>query len=167
MTDALATISQAGHEGLSEMRRMVGLLRTGPEGPDFTPQPGVSRISDLVEHMADAGLDVTFETEGTPRPLAPGVDVSLYRIVQESLTNTLRHGGPGVRADILLRFDPDGVEVHIEDNGRGAAASVNGDGGGHGIVGMRERVALLDGSFAAGPRPGGGFAVHVDIPVGA
>lgn len=167
VTDALATISQAGHEGLSEMRRMVGLLRTGPEGPDFSPQPGVARIADLVRQMVDAGLDVTFETEGAPRQLAPGVDVSLYRIVQESLTNALRHGGPGVRADVMLRFGSDGVEVHIEDDGRGAAASVTGDGGGHGIVGMRERVALLDGTFAAGPRPGGGFAVHVQIPVGA
>lgn len=147
------------------MRRMVGLLRTGAGEPDFAPQPGVDRLDDLIDQMRDAGLEVTFDRQGEVADLAPGVDVNLYRIVQESLTNALRHGGPGVHARVRLRFGPDDVEVDVEDDGRGGASLLNGDGGGHGLVGMRERVALLDGTFEAGPRPGGGFSVHVGIPV--
>lgn len=165
VVDALGIISEAGHQGLSEMRRMVGLLRTRPDVPDFAPQPGIERLDALIDQMRDAGLDVTFDQEGESVHLAPGVDVNLYRIVQESLTNALRHGGPGVRARVHLRFGPDGVDLDIEDDGRGSASLINGDGGGHGLVGMRERVALLDGTFEAGPRAGGGFSVHVDIPV--
>lgn len=165
VTDALATISEAGHQGLSEMRRMVGLLRTGPGVPEFAPQPGVDRLDSLIDQMRDAGLEVTFDRQGEPLHLAPGVDVNLYRIVQESLTNTLRHGGPGVHARVRLHVGSDDIELHIEDDGRGGASLLNGDVGGHGLVGMRERVALLDGTFEAGPRPGGGFSVRVGIPV--
>lgn len=165
VVEALAIIGDAGHQGLSEMRRMVGLLRTGPGVPEFAPQPGVDRLDNLIDQMRDAGLEVTFDQRGEVGHLAPGVDVNLYRIVQESLTNALRHGGPGVHAWVRLRFGPDEVELDIDDDGRGGASLLNGDGGGHGLVGMRERVALLDGTFEAGPRAGGGFSVRVGIPV--
>lgn len=146
---------------------MVGLLRTGPDDVDLEPQPGVDRLEELVGQMKEAGLTVELSREGTPRQLAPGIDVNVYRIVQESLTNVLRHGGPGATATVTLRYAPTSIEVDVADDGRGAASSLNGDGGGHGIVGMRERVALLDGQLRAGPRPGGGFEVHAMIPVSA
>ncbi len=165
--EALDTIRGAGHEALLEMRRMVGLLRTEPDDVELAPQPGVDRLDELVGQMEEAGLSVELRREGTPRPLAPGVDVNVYRIVQESLTNVLRHGGPGATAAVTLRYIPDSIEVDVADDGRGAASSLNDDGGGHGIVGMRERVALLDGQLRAGPRPGGGFEVHAVIPVPA
>jgi signal transduction histidine kinase len=167
VVEALDTIRGSGHEALSEMRRMVGLLRTEPEDVDLAPQPGVGRLDELIGQMRDAGLAVEFLRKGTPRPLAPGVDVNVYRIVQESLTNVIRHGGPGVAATVTLTFRTDSVEVEVVDDGRGGASSLNGDSGGHGLVGMRERVALLDGRLEAGPRPGGGFEVHAMIPVSA
>lgn len=163
--DALDTIRSAGHEALLEMRRMVGLLRTDAADVDLAPQPGVDLLDDLIAHMEEAGLAVAIGRDGTPRALAPGVDVNVYRIVQESLTNVLRHGGPGATAKVTLTYRPDKIEVEVVDTGRGAASSLNGDGGGHGLVGMRERVALLDGQLRAGPRPGGGFEVHAMIPV--
>jgi signal transduction histidine kinase len=167
VVEALDTIRGSGHEALSEMRRMVGLLRTGPEDVDLAPQPGVDSLDELIGQMKDAGLAVELSREGMPRPLAPGVDVNVYRIVQESLTNVIRHGGPGVIATVTLTYGSDSVEVEVVDDGRGRAAALNGDSGGHGLVGMRERVALLDGRFEAGPRPGGGFGVHAVIPVPA
>lgn len=167
VVEALDTIRRSGHEALSEMRRMVGLLRTEPEDVDLAPQPGVDRLDELIGQMRDAGLAVELSREGTPRPLAPGVDVNVYRIVQESLTNVIRHGGPGVAATVTLIYGADSVEVEVVDDGRGRAAALNGDSGGHGLVGMRERVALLDGRFEAGPRSGGGFGVHAVIPVPA
>lgn len=165
VVDALDTIRGSGHEALSEMRRMVGLLRTDPEDVDLAPQPGVDRLDELVDHMRDAGLSVDIAREGSVRPLAPGVDVNVYRIVQESLTNVLRHGGPGATASVTLSYQPNSIEVDVVDDGRGSASSLNGHSGGHGLVGMRERVALLDGRLKAGPRPGGGFEVHAMIPV--
>jgi signal transduction histidine kinase len=167
VVEALDTIRSSGHEALSEMRRMVGLLRTESEDTHLTPQPGVARLDELVVQMRDAGLAVEMTRSGSPKPLAPGIDVNVYRIVQESLTNVLRHGGPGATAKVTLRFLPDSVEVNVIDDGRGGAASLNGHSGGHGLVGMRERVALLDGRLEAGPRPGGGFEVHATIPVSA
>lgn len=167
VVEALDTIRGSGHEALSEMRRMVGLLRTGPEDFDLAPQPGVDRLDELVGQMRDAGLSVEIAREGRARPLAPGVDVNVYRIVQESLTNVIRHGGPGVTATVTLTYLSDSVRVDVVDDGRGGATALNGDSGGHGLVGMRERVALLDGRLEAGPRPGGGFEVHAMIPVPA
>jgi signal transduction histidine kinase len=118
VVQALDTIRSSGHEALSEMRRMVGLLRTDPDDVDLAPQPGVDRLEDLVGQMRDAGLSVEISREGRPRPLAPGVDVNVYRIVQESLTNAIRHGGPDVRATVTLTYRPDCVEVEIVDDGR-------------------------------------------------
>ncbi len=113
--------------------------------------------------MRDAGLGVELEVQGPARPLPSGVGLNAYRIVQESLTNALKHGGPGVRAVVTVTYGEDRIDLDIRDDGRGAAAPAVD--GGHGVVGMRERVGLLHGEFAAGPAPGGGFAVHAGIPV--
>ena len=173
VVDALATIGQTGREGLEEMRRMVAVLRTGPDDTELRPQPGLAGLVELVAHMREAGLDVELEQSGPIGGLAPGVDVNVYRIVQEGLTNVLRHGGPGAHVIVRVHHDDERVEVEVLDDGRGAAATVppGGDAGaagargGHGLVGMRERVALLEGELTAGPRAGGGFAVRATIPV--
>lgn len=122
--DALVTIGAAGHQGLSEMRRMVGLLRTGPEDAALAPQPGVDTIEELVEHIGEAGLPTTFRRVGQGRALAPGVDVNLYRIVQEALTNALRHAGPDATASVTLHYRPDSVEVEVVDDGRGTTSTL-------------------------------------------
>ena len=144
---------------------MVGLLRsTGDAGDAATePLPGLADVPSLVESVREAGVPVALEIDGRAGSLPEGTELSLYRIVQESLTNAARHGGPNVSATVTLVFGPDEVDVSVVDDGRGAAA--NGDGTGHGIVGMRERVAVLGGEFSAGPRPGGGFRVSARIPV--
>jgi signal transduction histidine kinase len=165
--DALDTIRSAGHEALTEMRRMVGLLRTvdEPERP-LDPQPGLDRLDELVEQMREAGLDVDVAIDGDLRELPPGVALNAYRIVQESLTNTLKHGGRGASATISITYTDEGIRISVTDDGLGAATALERPAeSGHGLIGMRERVALLDGEFDAGPRPGGGYAVTARIPV--
>jgi signal transduction histidine kinase len=170
--DALGAIETTGRQALAEMRRLVDVLRDEPGppsaggGPERAPQPGVSALGGLVEQLREAGLDVRLEVEGPPRPLASGVDLSAYRIVQEALTNTLKHAGPA-SATVVLRYGDAAVEVEVVDDGRGAAADgADGDGeAGHGLVGMRERVALFGGELRAGPRPGGGYGVRARLPL--
>jgi len=161
--DALDTITATGHAALAEMRRVVGLLREADESPELAPLPHLSDLDQLVNHVRSAGVDVDLAVEGESRPLADGVELSAYRIVQESLTNAVRHGGPGVTASATVTFGDESLEVLVVDDGRGAAA-VPSNGGGHGLVGMRERVAVLGGSLQAGPKPGGGYRVHAIIP---
>ncbi len=165
---ALDAIESAGHDALAEMRRLLGLLRRDGTSPEFTPQPGLRRLDALVDQMREAGLAVDLEVDGEPSGVPTGVDLNAYRIVQESLTNTLKHGGPQARAVVHVEYGPDFVSVEVADNGRGAAGALSpADGAGHGIVGMRERVAMLDGDFSAGPRPGGGYRVQARLPIGA
>ena len=162
--DALETISDAGRSALSEMRGMVGLLR-GPEYESETaPIPNLGDVEELVETVRAAGLPVDLEIEGEVRPLAEGTEMSAYRIVQESLTNSVRHGGPGVSAKVTIDYGEDHLDVRILDDGRGASAD-SGRGVGHGIIGMRERIAVLGGEFGAGPHSGGGYEVRARIPV--
>ena len=162
--DALETISDAGRSALSEMRGMVGLLR-GPEYESETaPIPNLGDVAELVETVRAAGLPVDLEIEGEVRPLAEGTEMSAYRIVQESLTNSVRHGGPGVSAKVTIDYGEDHLDVRILDDGRGASAD-SGRGVGHGIIGMRERIAVLGGEFGAGPHSGGGYEVRARIPV--
>jgi signal transduction histidine kinase len=160
---ALDQIAALGRQGLAEMHRMLGVLRPG-EGTveaDLAPQPGVGDLHELVDHARGAGLEVTLAVEGEPRPLPAGVDLSAYRIVQEALTNVVRHSGSR-HADVTIRYEPRGLELSVVDDGRGPSS--NGDGG-HGLVGMRERVALFGGELAAGPGPEGrGYAVHAVLP---
>lgn len=160
--DALATISDTGREGLAEMRRMVGVLRDAGEGDVLAPQPGLASIDELVTHFNEAGLPVKLSIDGDVDDLPSGVDLNAFRIVQESLTNTLKHGGPGVSASVDVSLADNVLAVEVRDDGRGAATNGNP---GHGLVGMRERVTMLGGSIDTGPADGGGFRVRATIPV--
>jgi signal transduction histidine kinase len=161
---ALATIKETGQQALAEMRRVVGLLRTqDDEVADLAPLPQLADLDELVQRVHAAGVDVDMEVHGEARPVAEGVQLSAYRVIQESLTNAVRHGGPNTSARVRVCYRDAGLDLLVEDDGRGAAAD-DGPGGGHGLVGMRERVAVLGGSFEAGPRQGGGFRVHATIP---
>ncbi|MFH8472678.1 sensor histidine kinase [Streptomyces sp. NPDC018000] len=168
---ALETISSTGRQALAEMRRLLGVLRTGDtkESGEYVPQPDVEQIEDLVEQVRQTGLAVDFKVEGTPRPLPSGVELTAYRIVQEALTNTRKHGGPDAGASVRLVYFDDGLGLLVEDDGRGAAHELYEDGGadgaGHGMIGMRERVGMVGGTLDAGPRPGGGFRISVLLPL--
>ncbi|GGW00887.1 two-component sensor histidine kinase [Streptomyces narbonensis] len=168
---ALETISTTGRQALAEMRRLLGILRTGEhqEAGEYVPQPDVQQIEDLVEQVRSAGLTVDFAIEGSPRPLPSGVELTAYRIVQEALTNTRKHGGPDVGASVRLVYFDDGLGLLVEDDGRGAPQEMYEDGGadgrGHGLIGMRERVGMVGGTLDAGPRPGGGFRISALLPL--
>ena len=160
----LESMARTGREALAEMRHMLGVLRLEDtaDGAGRAPQPGIADLGPLIEQARGAGLPVELRVEGTARPLPPGVGLSAYRIVPEALTNTLRHAGP-TEARVLLRYRPDALEVRVSDSGRGSAAPPSG---GHGLIGMRERVALFGGELVAGAVPGGGFAVRAVLPLG-
>ena len=162
--EALAAISATGRQALAEMRRMLGVLRREEEGPGEAraPQPGIGELGELLDQARIAGLPVSFTVEGAPQPLPGGVALAAYRIVQESLTNTRKHAGPVASASVVLRYSDDTLVLAISDDGRGAAAP---DGAGHGMTGMRERVAMYGGSVVAGPLPGGGFEVVATLPL--
>ncbi|MFD3415220.1 sensor histidine kinase [Streptomyces cyaneofuscatus] len=168
---ALETISSTGRQALAEMRRLLGVLRTGdaPESGEYVPQPDVEQIEDLVDQVRRTGLVVDFKVEGTARPLPSGVELTAYRIVQEALTNTRKHGGPDAGASVRLVYFDDGLGLLVEDDGRGAAHELYEDGGadgaGHGMIGMRERVGMVGGTLDAGPRPGGGFRISALLPL--
>jgi signal transduction histidine kinase len=170
---ALETISGTGRQALAEMRRLLGVLRTGdaPETGEYVPQPDVEQIEDLIEQVRTAGLAVDFKVEGTPRSLPSGVELTAYRIVQEALTNTRKHGGPNAGASVRLVYFDDGLGLLVEDDGRGAAHELYedgcADGAGHGMIGMRERVGMVGGTLDAGPRPGGGFRISALLPLKA
>ncbi|GGR44087.1 sensor histidine kinase [Streptomyces netropsis] len=170
---ALETISGTGRQALAEMRRLLGVLRTdeGGEGGEYVPQPDVEQIGDLVEQVRSAGLPVDFRIEGSPRPLPSGVELTAYRIVQEALTNTRKHGGPDAAASVRLTYFDDGLGLLVEDDGRGAQHELYEEGGadgmGHGMIGMRERVGMVGGTLDAGPRAGGGFRISVLLPIKA
>lgn len=161
---ALGTISSTGRHALTEMRRMLGVLRDGDGGQDYSPLPGVAQLDQLLEQVRRAGLPVEFTVEGVPQELPAGMELAAYRVVQEALTNTLKHGGPSVScARVLLRYGDGVLEMWIADDGRGTV--VPADGQGHGLVGMRERVAVYGGSVRAGPRTGGGYEVIASLPL--
>ncbi|MCW5254381.1 MULTISPECIES: sensor histidine kinase [unclassified Streptomyces] len=168
---ALETISSTGRQALAEMRRLLGVLRTGEhrEAGEYVPQPDVRQIEDLVEQCRTAGLPVDFRVEGTPRPLPSGVELTAYRIVQEALTNTRKHGGPNAGASVRLVYFDDGLGLLVEDDGKGAPHELYEEGGedgrGHGLIGMRERIGMVGGTLDAGPRPGGGFRISALLPI--
>jgi signal transduction histidine kinase len=164
---ALAEVERSGRQALSELRRLLGLMRDGDENAAVRePQPTLAGLDDLVKRAQDAGLPVELRQEGEPYPLPMGCDLAAYRVVQESLTNALKHAGDGAEATVLLRWTDDHLELDISDTGQGLiAASFDGDGPvGQGLVGMRERVALCGGDLQAGPRQSGGFRVRARIP---
>ncbi|OIJ89676.1 sensor histidine kinase [Streptomyces colonosanans] len=168
---ALETISGTGRQALAEMRRLLGVLRTGEhkEAGEYVPQPDVEQIDDLVQQCRNAGLPVDFKVEGTPRPLPSGVELTAYRIVQEALTNTRKHGGPNTGASVRLVYFDDGLGLLVEDDGKGAPHELYEEGGadgqGHGLIGMRERIGMVGGTLDAGPRPGGGFRISALLPL--
>jgi len=159
---ALTTIEQTGRGALDEMRRLVAMLRATDDEDALAPQPGLAGLEELAADVRAAGLPVDVVIEGQPTALPAGVDLSAYRIAQEALTNALKHAGPA-HARVLVRYGAREVGIEVEDDGRGAPTA-GSNGGGHGLVGIRERAALYGGQVDAGPRPEGGFAVRVRLP---
>jgi signal transduction histidine kinase len=160
---AFDSIGAIGRQALAEMRRLLGVLRSDDDhsGPSLGPQPGLDQLPVLVEQVRQAGLEARLEVQGEPRPLPPGMDLSAYRIVQEALTNAVRHAGPST-ARVVVRYGDTDLRLEVRDDGIGPRP---GNGSGHGLVGMRERVNLFGGELDAGPRPDGGFAVAARLPL--
>ncbi len=168
--ESIETIEQVGRTALAEMRRIVGVLRTerDPAAPaaELTPQPGTQDLTGLVEQLRETGLAVQLEVDGEPRDLSTGVDLAVYRLVQEALTNSLKHAGPHARAWVRLKYSDRALTLEVADDGHGSSeAACNDPGPGHGLVGMRERVALYGGELRIGPRAGGGFEVRARFPL--
>jgi signal transduction histidine kinase len=175
---ALSSIETAGRAGLAELRRLLGLLNPEPGDADTTPQPTLEQLPDLIARVREAGLTVDLRIEGAVRALPAGVELTGYRVVQEAMTNVLKHAG-ATPVEVRLRYEPDCLDIEVRDAGRangdggdgsdgdGGDGSDGGgaDGGGRGLIGMQERVFLYGGTFRAARRPEGGFAVHARIPV--
>jgi signal transduction histidine kinase len=161
--EPLRAVQETGRAALVELSRLVGLLREDGEELGLAPQPGLSDLESLVAQVREAGLPVDLSVEGTPRQVPMGIDLSAYRVVQEALTNALKHAG-AARASVRVAYGRDLLEVEVSDDGTGTG---NGHVGGHGLAGMRERVAVFGGEFAAGPRPEGGYAVRALLPLEA
>jgi signal transduction histidine kinase len=159
--EVLETIEEVGRGALVEMRRMIGMLRSD-RGDSLAPEPGLADVPTLVTQVREAGLPVELRIEGTPTELPLGIELSGYRIIQEALTNALKHAGDA-RASVRIHYGNDSLELEIVDDGTGAPAAVTS--GGHGLVGMKERVALYGGTLHTGHRPGRGFAVRVLLPI--
>jgi len=155
----LQSIQERARESVLELRRLFGILREGEERAELTPQPRLAQLGLLLEQVRGAGLDVELHIEGDAEPLPPGVELSAYRIVQEALTNVLKHARAS-RADVLLRYGGHSLELEVTDDGTGAPAN----GSGHGLIGMRERVALYGGTLTTGHKPNGGFCVAAQLP---
>jgi signal transduction histidine kinase len=162
--EPLQVIERSGREALTEMRRLLGVLREDDAERPLTPQPGVQDVDALVGSARTAGLSVDLAITGTPRRLPAGLALTVFRIVQESLTNAARHAA-GSRVGVHLRYEPDAVEVAVVDSGGQPAHTA--PGGGRGLLGMRERVAVFAGTLETGPSADGGFAVHARLPLTA
>jgi signal transduction histidine kinase len=160
--EALESVEATGRQALTEMRRLVGLLREQGTMPEFSPQPGMKTIDSLLDGVRAAGLPVELEIEGAPQELAPGVDLAAYRVVQEALTNALKYAGPA-HAWVSVSWSDGELALTIANDGRGGG---DGTGGGVGLDGMRERVSLYGGEIASGPRDGGGYVVRARLPIG-
>ncbi len=159
---ALAAISRTGRQALAEMRRLLGVLRSDDQPAELAPQPGLDQLRELLDQAREAGMSVSFTLEGPARPLPEGAELAAYRVVQESLTNTRKHGGMAAAAAVTLRYERDGLLLQVTDDGLGAASA--GEGPGHGLAGMRERVEMYGGTMRAGPLAGGGYQVTARLP---
>jgi signal transduction histidine kinase len=159
--EALLVVEQTGREALAEMRRDVGVLRRPEEAPALAPQPSLEHLDQLVAKAREAGLAVELRVEGEPVQLPAGLDLTAYRLVQEGLTNALKHARAH-RAEVVVRYSDGRVELTVTDDGRGGG---DGDKGGHGLVGMRERVSVYGGELEAGPRPEGGYRLSAKLPI--
>jgi signal transduction histidine kinase len=162
--DALTTVIDTGRSSLAEMRRLLDIARQGHgAGPQLAPQPGIGALPGLIDQVRDTGMPVILLVEGAPVSLPAAVDLSAYRIVQEALTNIRKHAGPGATATVRVAFHTTQLEINVADDGRGPLAGVPA-GEGNGLRGIAERIAALGGSLHAGPRTGGGFAIHALLP---
>ena len=159
--EALLVVEQTGREALAEMRKMVGVLRRPEEAPALAPQPSLEHLDKLIEHTRERGLPVELRIEGTPEPLPAGIDLTAYRLVQEGLTNAIKHAR-AKHAEVLVRYGDGHVELTVTDDGTGDGG---GDSGGHGLVGMRERVSVYGGELEAGPLAEGGYRLRARLPV--
>jgi signal transduction histidine kinase len=159
--EALLVVEQTGREALAEMRRLVGVLRRPEEGPALAPQPSLEHLDKLVDQAREAGLPVELRIEGDPLELPAGLELTAYRLVQEGLTNALKHAR-AQHAEVLVRYDNGHVELTVTDDGTGDGG---GESGGHGLVGMRERVSVYGGELEAGPQPEGGYRLRARLPV--
>lgn len=165
-TEVLRTIAETSRQALAEMRALVGVLRSDgaigePDG--YLPQPGLASLDRLVDQIRQSGVDVVLHLADDLPPLSPTMDLTVFRIVQEGLTNVLKHAGPAATAQVEIAVSDGDLAIEVVDDGRGAAAV--SDGAGNGIQGMRERLAVLDGRLWAGPRPGGGFRLRAAVPL--
>jgi signal transduction histidine kinase len=158
---ALTAISTTGRQALTEMRRLLGVLRSAGAQNSLAPVPGLGELRELLDQARAAGLEVSYTLTGTPRELPEGAELAAYRVVQESLTNTRKHGGLAATAAVTLRYEPDGLTVEVIDDG---IASPGNEPAGHGLAGMRERIAMYGGTVQAGPLQGGGFGVTARLP---
>ena len=159
--EALRGVEETGRRALSEMRHLLGALRPDGEGAELSPQPGMAGLDRLLQEVREAGLPVRLEVHGEPVPLPGPIDLAVYRIAQEGLTNVLKHARAS-HADVSIRYAPRMLQVEVRDDGDGPQPS---DGLGHGLVGIRERVKIYDGKLAAGPGPDGGFVLSARLPL--
>jgi signal transduction histidine kinase len=157
------TVEHAAQRALEEMRRLLGMLREDEGDLALTPPPSLRRLPELINRFADAGLHANLVVEGEPRDLPPGTDVSAYRIIQEALTNALRHSGTS-KAQVVVTYAADRLELQVLDEGQGPQDTT---GAGHGLIGIRERVAIYGGELQTGTRPGGGYALKARLPLWA
>jgi signal transduction histidine kinase len=158
--EPLLAVEETDRQALAEMRRLLGVLRDDAGEPELVPQAGLKDLPMLATTIREAGLEVAMTVEGPQRPLPAGVELAAYRILQEALTNTLKHAR-AARAQVTVRYEPGCVLLEVRDDGR----MPPGDGQGHGLLRMRERAALYGGELDAGPTPNGGFAVRARLPV--
>ena len=160
--EALRGVEQTGRTALAEMRRLLGAMRSDGDDVELAPQPGLDGLDSLAREVGRAGLPVRLHVEGEPVPLPRAIDLSAYRIVQEGLTNALKHAHAS-HADVTVRYEPDELQIEVRDDGVGGARS---DGLGHGLVGVRERVKIYGGEMTAGAASGGGFVLSTRLPLG-
>jgi signal transduction histidine kinase len=159
--DALSGVEQTGRGALAEMRRLLGAMRHDGQDLALTPQPGLDSLESLLAEVGHAGLPVTMRVDGEPIPLPRAIDLSAYRIIQEGLTNALKHARAS-HADVTVRYGSDELQIEVRDDGRGTATT---DGLGHGLVGIRERVKIYGGDMTAGAVNGGGFVLSTRLPL--
>jgi signal transduction histidine kinase len=159
--ESLVAVERTGREAMAEMRRLVGMLHEEEANPSYAPQPGMQALDTLLDRVRAAGLPVDLEVDGLRRDLPPGVDLAAYRVVQEALTNTLKHAGPA-HAWVHICWADEELRIEVANNGRNTASAT-----GYGHAGMRERVRLYGGRLESGPRPGGGYVVRAYVPIGS
>jgi signal transduction histidine kinase len=160
-SDALKGVERTGRTALAEMRHLLAAMRPDGDEAEFAPQPGLDGLDSLVDQIGRAGLPVRLHVDGRPFPLPRAIDLSAYRIVQEGLTNALKHARAS-RADVTVAYEPNGVQIEVRDDGEGSSTS---DGLGHGLVGVRERVKIYGGEMTAGTATGGGFVLSTRLPI--